>query len=97
MKPEETYEQQIEAGKGMVKEILKKLSIALKKQQIDGFEWKRTDKDFDNQEVSIFDPSRKRIVTKVKEDTLADLPKTRGLKSAVETQLRTALLNYYKS
>jgi len=49
MEPQE-YQQQIETGKGIVEELLKALSVDLGKPPMN-IEWKRTPKDFDNNEL----------------------------------------------
>jgi len=56
MSDEKDYQQQIEAGKTFVRETLAQLATDLKQADINHFSFKITSNDFDNEEVSIFDP-----------------------------------------
>ena len=75
MSDEKDYQQQIEAGKSFVRETLAQLAIDLKQPDITNFTFKITSNDFDNEEVSIFDPKVVRVVAKLKKDDLADSPR----------------------
>ena len=96
MSDEQDYQKQIEAGKAFVIETLSKLATDLKQTDINEFTFIKTDKDFDNEQVSIFDPKGKRVVVKLREDDLADCPATSSVKGRLITQLDTAVRSYYK-
>src|ERR1700678_1250059 len=91
MESEQTYEQQIESGKKIGKEILARLAKDLNQPQIADFSFMATDRDFDNSEVSIWDSEQKKIVVKMKQDDLADAPATPGIRRKLETQLQAAM------
>ncbi len=55
-----------------------------------------TDRDFDNSEVSVFDPQQRKIVAKVHEQDLADAAATSNVRSKLESQLRAAVKEHYK-
>jgi hypothetical protein len=86
-----TYDQQIENGKNIVKEILSRLAKELNQPQIADFSFLATDLDFDNSEVSIWDPEQEKIVVKIKQDDLADAPATPGVRRKIEAQLQAAM------
>ena len=62
MSDENDYQQQIEAGKTFVRETLAQLATDLKHADMNNFTFKITSNDFDNEEVSIFDPTAVRVV-----------------------------------
>ncbi len=93
--PEE-YQQQIEAGKAAVKEVLVRLATELAKPEIGNLEFFRTAKDFDNNQESLWDPVNRKSVAKLNESDLADMPATPTLRKTIETQVRTAVTSYYK-
>ena len=96
MASEQPYEQQIEAGKEIVKDMLRNLALALKQPEINDFYFRVSDRDFDESEISIFDPHQKKTVLKVKGDDLADAPATPTVRRSIETQLREAVKKHYK-
>jgi hypothetical protein len=89
-----TYQQQVEAGKEYVKEILGGLAAELERPDINRFEFQITDHDFDRQEISIVDPVEKRIVAKLSESNLADQAGTPSLKRKLKDYV-TAAVNFY--
>lgn len=96
MSDEKDYQQQIEAGKSFVRETLAQLAIDLKQPDITNFTFKITSNDFDNEEVSIFDPKVVRVVAKLKKDDLADSPATPSVRTKLRNQLTAAVRAYYK-
>ena len=90
------YEQQIEAGKAIVKEMLARLAVELNRPKIQEFVFKVTDQDVDRKQISIFDPERQRVVTKLEEGELADCPTTPAISSKVKARLAAAIRSYYK-
>jgi hypothetical protein len=89
------YEQQIESGKAIVKEMLANLATELNEPKARNFEFKVTAQDFDQNRVSIWDPAQERVVAKVKRDDLADSPATPSTRSKLQSQLAAALLSHY--
>lgn len=90
-----TYEQQVEDGKGYVKEILGGLAADLGRPDINRFEFQITDQDFDRQQVSIVDPVEKRIVTKLSESNLADQAGSSFLKRKLKDDITAAVNSYF--
>lgn len=97
MADEKTYERQIEEGKQFVRETLAGLATELKLKQpsIDGFEFMVTPRDFDDDIISIYDPERRRVVTKLGKHDLADSPATPSVKLTIESQVEAAVRAYY--
>jgi len=81
----------------VLREMLAKLASELKEPRINDLELIMTDKDFDNRCRSLFDPEKKRIVTKIGANELADAPTTPLVRRHLEGQLRTALRTYYEA
>lgn len=96
MASQQTYEQQIEAGKEIVKEALRRLAGEIGRQEIREFKFIVTDRDFDHRQISVLDPNQKKIVLKLAEDDLADAPGTAAVRYKLETQLHEAVGNHYK-
>jgi hypothetical protein len=96
MSDEKEYQEQIEAGKTFVKETLTQLATDLKKADINEFTFEVTDKDFDNEQESIFDPKGRKVVVKLNKDDLADCSTTPSVKSKLKNQVETAVRTYYK-
>jgi hypothetical protein len=92
---EKTYEQQIEEGKQFVRETLTVLAAELKQPDINGFEFIITDRDFDDQKISIYDPAKRRIVTKLGKHNMADCPTTPSVKQALRSQVDADVRSYY--
>jgi hypothetical protein len=96
MSEEKEYQNQIEAGKTFVKETLTQLATDLKQADINEFKFEITGKDFDNEQVSIFDPKGKKIVVKLNKDDLADCSTTRSVENKLKNQVEAAVRAYYK-
>lgn len=96
MSDEREYQKQIEVGKTFVKEALTQLATTLKQADINEFTFEVTGKDFDNEQISIFDPKGRRVVVKLNKDDLADCSTTRSVKSKLKNQMETAVRAYYK-
>lgn len=94
---EDSYQEQVEAGKRFVKETLTELATQLKRPDIDNFEFLSTDKDFDNDQLSIFDPSKRRVVGKVARNDLADCMTTPVVKRRLADEINSAVRAYYKT
>lgn len=95
--PEE-YRLQIEAGKGIVKEVLWDLANSLNEPMIGQFEFIETHSDFDDHEgqLSLVDPMMNETVTKLKVPHLADAHGTPARKKQLTHQVRTAVTAYLK-
>jgi hypothetical protein len=78
-----------------VKETLTGLATQLKQPDIDNFEFLTTDKDFDQDQLSIFDPRKRRVVTKVARNDLADCMTTPVVKRRLADAVKTAVQAYY--
>ena len=96
MASQQTYEEQIEAGKEIVKEILCRLASDIEQPQVNKFSFIVTDRDFDNRQISVLDPDQKKIVFKMNEDDLADAPASSPVRHRLEAQLREAVRAYFK-
>jgi hypothetical protein len=92
---EKAYAQQIEEGKQFVKETLVGLAVELKQPDIDRFEFMVTDRDFDDEKVSIYDSVKRRVVTKLGKDNLADCSATPSVKRALRKQVDADVRSYY--
>jgi hypothetical protein len=64
------YKQQIEAGKEIVKAILRDLATSLGDPRIANLAFVETHSDFDNNVVSLLDPSTEKIVVKLRVEGL---------------------------
>jgi hypothetical protein len=53
--------------------------------------------DFDNGQISIFDPKGKKVVFKLKEHDLADCSTTPSIRKKLKSDLETAVRTHYKS
>lgn len=91
----DAYAGQIEAGKNIIREVLDKLATDLKQPKIKDFQFRSSDKDFDNDQESILDDQLK-VVTKVNVDDLADAPATPTTRRNLEAQLKAAVKAHYK-
>jgi hypothetical protein len=97
MASQQTYDQQIEAGKAIVKEILARFASDLSQPQVANFSFMATGRDFDNREVSVWDSERQTIVAKIKQDDLADAPATPDVRRKLEAELQVAVKAHYKA
>jgi hypothetical protein len=89
-------QQQIEAGKQIVQEILAKLASELNQPGANNLTFNMTDKDFDYDRISLMNPSF-HVVAKIEETDLADCPADAGVRSRLRAQLRLAILEFYKA
>jgi hypothetical protein len=92
---EDRYQEQIEAGKQFVKETLAELKNTLNQPDIGNFEFLTTDKDFDHDQLSIFDPKKRKVVAKLVRNDLADCMTTTVVKRRIADDLKTAVRVYY--
>jgi hypothetical protein len=97
MASQQTYEQQIEAGKQIVRETLIRLASDLERPQISSFTFAVTDLDFDNRQTSVWDPDKRRIVLRIYDDHLADAPATTAIRHRLEAQIRETVKAYLES
>lgn len=99
MAAREEYKLQIEAGKGIVKEVLSALAASLKEPSIAEFKFIETHLDFDDYEgqLSLFDPIREKIVAKLKIPHLADAPSSPTRKKQLKDHVRAAVIAYSKT
>jgi hypothetical protein len=88
---------QVEAGKQFVKETLAELKTTLNQPDIDNFEFLTTDKDFDHDQLSIFDPKKRRVVAKIARNDLADCMTTPIVKRRLVVEINTAAQAYFKA
>jgi hypothetical protein len=86
------YEQSIESGKEIVRGILKNLATELHEPNVKELSFKVTDQDFDDR-ISLID-GQLNIVTKIKNDDLADCLEDVGVLRKLEAQLRQAIQAY---
>ena len=94
MADEKTYTQLIEDGKQFVRETLAGLAEELKQPDIDGFKFMVTGRDFDDEKVSIYDPVKRRVVTKLEKHNLADCSTTPSVKRALRSQVEADVGSY---
>jgi hypothetical protein len=92
---EDRYQKQVEAGKQFVKETLAKLKTVLNQPDIDNFQLLTTEKDFDHDQLSIFDPNKRRVVVKVARNDLADCMSTPVVKRRLADEINAAVDAYY--
>lgn len=90
-----TYEQQVEAGKKIVREMLAKLRSELNEPRVNVLEFKVTDQDFDYDRISLVDPKRFNVVLKIEEDDLADCPADSLIRRNLEAALSAAIRSYF--
>ena len=90
------YKQQIEAGKEIVKAILRDLATSLGDQRIANLAFVETHSDFDNNVVSLLDPSTEKIVVKLRVEDLADAPATSALRKQLEQRVKKAVTRSFK-
>jgi len=88
------YEQSIESGKEIVRGILRTLAAELYEPKVKELSFKVTDQDFDDR-ISLMD-KQLNIVTKIKNDDLADCLEDVGVLRKLEAQLRQAIQAYCK-
>lgn len=93
---ENRYQKQVEAGKQFVKETLAELKTTLNQPDIDNFEFLTTDKDFDHDQLSIFDPKNRRVVAKLERNDLADCTTTQVVREKLKDRINTEVRAYYK-
>lgn len=91
-----TYEEQILAGKAIVKDRLAVLAAELGRPEIVDFDFYRTSNDFDKNQLSIQDPKDGKIVVELLIQDLADSPADREVRQRVTTSLDTAVRMYFK-
>lgn len=87
--------EQIKTGEQIVKEILGKLAVDLNRPEINDFSFYVTPRDFDNNQVSILD-QKKKVVVKISDNDLADLPADRTVRRRIEAKLGAAVKAHYK-
>jgi hypothetical protein len=92
---EKTYAQQIEEGKQLVRETLARLARELKRPDIDGFEFMVTPRDLDDEQISIYDPMKRKVVTKLRKHDLADSPAPPSVKRRLQSQVDAGVRSYY--
>lgn len=95
MADEKTYAQQIEEGKQFVTETLAGLAAELQQSDIQRFEFRVTGSDFDDEKISIYDPAKRRIVTKLGKHKLADCCTTPSVKRALRSQVDAEVRSHY--
>jgi hypothetical protein len=88
------YEQQIESGKRIVLGILTKLATTLDYPKAKELTFYTTDGDFDHDCISLVD-QKAHVVTKIREDDLADCPADAKVRSRLEAQLQQAIEAFY--
>jgi len=86
------YEQSIESGKEIVRGILKTFATELHEPKVKELSFKVTDQDFGDH-ISLMD-KKLYIVTKIKNDNLADCLEDVGVPRKLEAQLRQAIQAY---
>ena len=89
------YKKQIETGIQSVMEALPGLAVELKQPDIEGFKCIRTHRDFDNQQVSLIDPKKNRVVSKLEEKNLADCSADPSRKRRLKSQVEEDVRSYY--
>lgn len=87
------YGVQIEKGEQIVKEMLAKLATNLTEPKINDLSLVLSKDDLD--QVSILDPNRKKIITTISTDILADAPATLGVRDRLWAQLNAAVRAHY--
>jgi hypothetical protein len=90
-----TYEQEIKAGKAIIKQMLKELAAELDDPQINDLTLIVVDRDIDHQQESLFDPKQKKIIMKVSQEDLADAPATPRVRSKLHGQISAAVKSYF--
>jgi hypothetical protein len=80
------YEEQIEAGKRIVREMLTNFAVKLGQPKVNDLRFKVTDGDFDSNCVSLIDAAFN-IIAKIKNDDLADCPADVGVRRTLEIRL----------
>ncbi len=90
-----TYQQQVQAGKKIVREILVKLASELNEPRVNDLEFKVTDQDFDYDRISLVDPKEFNIVLKIEENDLADCPADSSIHRKLEATLNAAIRSYF--
>ena len=94
MPNEKTYAEQIEDGKQFVRETLTELATELKRPDINAFEFMITERDFDSEKVSIYDPAKRRVVTKLGRHDLADCSTTPSVRNALRRRVDADVRSY---
>jgi hypothetical protein len=84
------YEQQVESGKEIVREILANLATDLNEPNVKEFTFKMTDQDFDRDRISLVGPNHK-IVAKIERDDLADCPEDRAIRGKLKARLQQSV------
>jgi hypothetical protein len=88
------YQQQIESGKKIIRELLTKLADELKEPAIATFQFIITAKDFDEMRVSLQDPKTMKIVVKLADKDLADCATTPETHWKISRQVIEAVRAY---
>jgi hypothetical protein len=86
------YGLQIDAGKAVVRAILRDLSTALADPRLSELEFVEMTGDFDNDCLSLVDRSTGEIVTRLKIMHLADAPATPSRRRQLQEQIRLAVI-----
>ena len=88
------YQQQIEAGKSIVLEILTHVALELEEPRIAELKFAVTSRDFDYDQVSLID-STGNVVTKLEETDLADCPADKRVRAKLQAQLFRSMRAFY--
>lgn len=88
------YEQQVENGKQIVRAQLARIATELNTLRPLGLKLTMTDRDFDFDQVSLVDPERLRVVTKIERDDLADSGADEVARRRMTRQLEAAVRSY---
>ena len=92
--PKEFRDKQIEAGKQILKDMLRELAIQLRRPEI--AELTFTERTFDEpEEVSLIDAG-KRVVTNIRGDDLADAPTTPPREQQLRDTTRKSVIAFFE-
>jgi hypothetical protein len=86
-----TYEEQVESGKQIVRQMLGNLAVEFNEPELNNLQFKITDKDFDEDRISLVDLQRREVVAKIEENDLADSPADAGVWKRLEAQIKQAI------
>jgi len=91
----EAYKQQIEAGKEIVRSVLRDLAASMGEPRINSLTFVETHSDFDSNGISLLEPSSGKIVAKLKLEHLADAPATPSRRRQLEEQIQRAVSTFF--
>jgi hypothetical protein len=89
------YKRQIEAGKEIVKGILRDLATNLDDLRIANLTLVESHSDFDKNGMSLLDPSTGRIVARLKLEHLADAPGTPSRRRQLNDEVRREVIGFF--